>query len=94
MTSTYARITGMGKAPTLTDLRRRQMDTGPVIDTKQKVTMGLGASHGLRKLYDEASLSSLLNQVSTFKFKEYFLDFDRLRKGFVCEDRFRSALGD
>jgi Ca2+-binding EF-hand superfamily protein len=47
----------------------------------------------LMKKDDGSSLYKLLELVSNYKFKDYFLDFDRLRKGFVSETRFRSGLG-
>lgn len=94
MSYKYAQRIGFGNKSKVATLMRAQTETGPRIDTKPKVTSGLNATHGLRKEQDGTSLYSLLEQASNYKFYDYFLDFDRLRKGFVSEARFRSALGN
>jgi hypothetical protein len=90
MASTYASRIGFGNTTTFGQSRAAMTAK---IDTKPKVTTGLASTHGLQKIDSGNNLYSLLEQVSNFKFKDYFLDFDRLRKGFVSESRFRSALG-
>jgi len=94
MSNTFAQRTGFGKTGTVDALRRSQAHAGQPIDTRQKVTMGLGSTHGLKTLDDGSNLFSLLKKVSNYMFKDYFMDFDRLRKGFVTEVRFRTGLGN
>lgn len=58
------------------------------------MTEGLKVTHGLHKDYLGSNVPALLDKIKSFKFKDYFLDFDRLRKGVVTESRFVSGLGD
>lgn len=91
MASAYA--VGFGTRGGPTQFRKSNVPPAPVLDTKPKITSGLASTHGLNKQDDGANLNKLLERVSNYKFRDYFLDFDRLRKGFVSESRFRSALG-
>lgn len=93
MATSYAKKVGFSNTNTVHTFARAPVQTKPVIDTKPKVTSGLNTTHGLTKLTSTSDLNTLLSQISDFKFKDYFLDFDRLRKGFVSESRFRSGLG-
>uniref|UniRef100_A0A7S3KPW0 EF-hand domain-containing protein n=1 Tax=Euplotes crassus TaxID=5936 RepID=A0A7S3KPW0_EUPCR len=93
MASTYARKVGFSGTNTVHTFKRDTTATQPIMDIRPKVTAGLNTTHGLKKLDGGNDLNSLLAQVATYKFKDYFLDFDRLRKGFVSETRFRSGLG-
>lgn len=90
----YQTKPGMTLTAKTTAFNRAKTETGTRIDTKPKITSGLNVTHGLNKLDDGSKLMTLLEKVSNYKFKDYFLDFDRLRKGFVAESRFRSALGN
>lgn len=94
MASVYKTKPGLGLTAKTTAFNRSKTETGPRIDTKPKITSGLNVTHGLNKLDDGSSLMALLEKVSNYKFKDYFLDFDRLRKGYVSESRFRSGLGN
>ena len=58
------------------------------------MTKGLNSTHGLNKNYDGNNIASILEKVADYKFKDYFIDFDRLRKGYVSEARFKSAFGN
>lgn len=93
MASTYARKVGFSGTDTVHTFKRDTTATQPIMDIRPKVTAGLNTTHGLRKLDGGNDLNTLLEQVSNYKFKDYFLDFDRLRKGYVSESRFRSGLG-
>lgn len=93
MASTYARKVGFSGTDTIHSYPRSTGPSHPSMDIKPKVTSGLGTTHGLKKLEGGNDINQLLKEVSNYKFKDYFLDFDRLRKGFVSETRFRSGLG-
>ena len=93
MASTYAKKVGFSNTNTVHTFKRTEAPTGPIMDTKPKMTSGLNTTHGLKKLTEDNDINTLLEQISNYKFKDYFLDFDRLRKGFVSESRFRSGLG-
>lgn len=71
----------------------RKTDKTSTIRFRDKVTTGLGSTHGLQKFNAGFNLNALLEKICSFQFKEYFLDFDRLRKGYVPESRFKSGLG-
>lgn len=92
MASTYASKVGFSNTNTVHTYNQTSA-LAPTMNIKPRVTAGLGTTHGLRKLEGGTSLNAILEQVSSYKFKDYFLDFDRLRKGHVSESRFRSGLG-
>jgi Ca2+-binding EF-hand superfamily protein len=93
MTTSLSSIHGLTKKNMLSQLVTQQTDEATRLRFRDKVTTGLGATHGLNKFEKGTNINDLLESVSKFQFKEYFLDFDRLRKGFSSEARFRSALG-
>lgn len=94
MASTYAKNKTFGNSSRLTRLLGSETKAAPVADIKPKLTVGLNSTHGLNKNYSGPNVSRLLEQVASYKFKDYFLDFDRLRKGKVSEARFISAFGN
>jgi Ca2+-binding EF-hand superfamily protein len=95
MAEKYQKYLAMNRPKGLSQLIRAKPQTAASnIRFRNRVTGGLGATHGLKKFSDGTNLNALLEKVSNYAFKEYFLDFDRLRKGVVSEARFRSAIGN
>ena len=93
MSASFSSVHGVTKKNLVSKLMTSYANGSNKMKYKDKVTSGLGATHGLHKFTLDSNLNTLLEKVSNFQFKEYFLDFDRLRKGYVSESRFRSGLG-
>ena len=95
MAEKYQKYLAMNRPKGLSQLIRAKPQTASSnLRFRSRVTGGLGATHGLKKFSDGTDVNALLEKVSNYAFKEYFLDFDRLRKGVVSEARFRSAIGN
>lgn len=95
MSDKYQRLVGFNKPKGLSQLIQPKPATAATNTRyRERMTAGLNTTHGLKKLSDGIRVNALLEQVCNYAFKEYFHDFDRLRKGFVSEARFRSALGN
>ena len=95
MAEKYQRYLEMNKTKGLSQLVNAKPGTAASnIRFRDRLIGGLNSTHGLKKYSDGTHVDSLLERVSNYPFKEYFFDFDRLRKGMVSEARFRSALGN
>lgn len=91
--STLSSLPGLTSDHLVSKLIPKTQDKAASLRFKEKMTGGLSSTHGLKKISSGISMNDLLDKVSNFQFKEYFLDFDRLRKGQVPESRFRAGLG-